>query len=138
VGLRVKALQIVFGADGSLFITFPYVRHRTGILSSSLIPATGTRESKVNPEDGGKVTSHLVKTFTSRGRPCAFFPDRKIATAIKRQSIALDKQHGHMFSLLIQGLNAFDAAHPSKDSITSTERAIVDPDFGLKPYLSQH
>jgi hypothetical protein len=24
VGLRVKAFQIVFGADGSLFITFPY------------------------------------------------------------------------------------------------------------------
>ena len=38
-GLRVKAFQIVFGADGSLFITFPYFRHRTGLLSSSSIPA---------------------------------------------------------------------------------------------------
>src|ERR1700674_3786546 len=59
--LRVKASQIVFGGDGSLFITFPYFRHRTGILSSSSIPATGTRESQVNLEHGGKVTSHLVK-----------------------------------------------------------------------------
>ena len=59
--LRVKAFQIVFGGDGSLFITFPYSRHRTGILSASAIPATGTRQSQVNLEQGGKVTSHLVK-----------------------------------------------------------------------------
>jgi hypothetical protein len=31
-----------------------------------------------------------------------------------------------MFSLLIQGLNALDAAHPTKDSIVSTEQAIVE------------
>jgi len=126
VGLRVKALQIVFGADGSLFITFPYFRHRTGILSSSSIPATGTRESQVNLEHGGKVTSHLVKYSHHTDGRAHFSQTGKIVTAIKRQSIALDKQHGHMFSLLIQGLNALDAAHPTKDSITSTERAIVE------------
>jgi hypothetical protein len=31
--LRAKAFQIVFGRDESLFITFPYFRYRTGILS---------------------------------------------------------------------------------------------------------
>lgn len=31
-----------------------------------------------------------------------------------------------MFSLLIQGLNALDAAHPTKDAVTSIERAIVE------------
>jgi hypothetical protein len=126
VDLRVKALQIVFGADGSLFITFPYFRHRTGILSSSSIPATGTRESQVNLEHGAKVTSHLVKYSHYTDGRAHFSQTGKIVTAIKRQSIALDKQHGHMFSLLIQGLNALDAAHPTKDSITSTERAIAN------------
>ena len=36
---RAKAFQVFFGADGSLFISFPYFRHRTGILSSSALPA---------------------------------------------------------------------------------------------------
>ena len=59
--LRVKAFQIIFHKDGSFFISFPYFRHRTGLLSISSIPANGSRESQVNLEYGGKVTSHLVK-----------------------------------------------------------------------------
>ena len=59
--LRVKAFQIVFGGDGSLFITFPYFRHRTGILSVSTTLPRAQRRSQVNLEQGGKVTSHLVK-----------------------------------------------------------------------------
>jgi hypothetical protein len=59
--LRAKAFQIGFDKDGSLFIHFPYFQHRTGILSSSEIPATGERKADVNIEHGGKVTSHRVK-----------------------------------------------------------------------------
>ncbi len=59
--LRAKAFQIGFDKDGSLFIHFPYFQHRTGILSSSEIPATGGRKADVNLEHGGKVTSHRVK-----------------------------------------------------------------------------
>jgi hypothetical protein len=124
--LRVKAFQIVFGSDGSLFITFPYFRHRTGILSASAIPATGTRQSQVNLEQGGKVTSHLVKYSHHTDGRAHFSQTGKIITSIKRQSIALDKQHGHMFSLLIQGLNALDVADPIKDAVTSSKRALVD------------
>src|SRR5437660_3035498 len=51
--LRAKAFQIGFDKDGSLFIHFPYFQHRTGILSSSEIPATGERHADVNLEQGG-------------------------------------------------------------------------------------
>jgi hypothetical protein len=44
--LRAKAFQVGFDKDGSLFIHFPYFQHRTGILSSSKIPATGERKAK--------------------------------------------------------------------------------------------
>jgi hypothetical protein len=50
----------------------------------------------------------------------------KIVTAIKRQSIALDRQHGHLFSLLIQGLSALDIADPVKDAGTSPKRSVVN------------
>jgi hypothetical protein len=125
-GLRVKAFQVVFSDDGSLYIAFPYFRHRTGILCASHIPATGARESQVNLEYGGKVTSHLVKYSHHASGEALFSQTGKIITAIRRQSIALDKQHGHIFSLLVQGLHALDAAHPAKDAITSSKRAIVD------------
>ena len=121
--LRVKAFQVVFHEDGSFFISFPYFRHRTGLLSISTIPANGSRESQVNLEEGGKVTSHLVKYSHHVDGRAHFSQDGKIFTAIKRQSIALDKQHGHIFSLLIQGLTALN---PAGDELQSTKRAAIE------------
>jgi len=126
--LRVKAFQIVFHKDGSFFISFPYFRHRTGLLSMSSIPGNGSRQSQVNLEHGGKVTSHLVKYSHHVDGRAHFSQDGKIFTAIKRQSIAFDKQHGHLFSLLIQGLSALD---PAKDELQSTKRAAIE--FAMEP-----
>jgi hypothetical protein len=129
--LRAKAFQIVFGRDGSLFITFPYFAHRVGLLSSSSIPATGTRQSQVDLEEGGKVTSHLVKYSHHTDGTAQFSQTGQIITAVRRQSIALDKQHGHIFSLLIQGVHALDVADPVKDSGMSPKRTVVD--FQVEP-----
>jgi hypothetical protein len=126
--LRVKAFQIVFHRDGSFFISFPYFRHRTGILSISSIPANGSRESQVNLEQGGKVTSHLVKYSHHVDGRAHFSQDGRVFTTIKRQSISLDKQRGHIFSLLIQGLGALDSA---KDEFQSTKRAAIE--FAMEP-----
>jgi hypothetical protein len=129
--LRAKAFQIVFDRDGSLFITFPYFRHRIGLLSSSSIPATGTRQAQVNLEKGGKVTSHLVKYSHHTDGRAHFSQTGKIITAVKRQSIALDNQHGHIFSLLIQGVHALDVANPVREVGMSTKRTVVD--FQVEP-----
>jgi hypothetical protein len=130
--LRAKAFQIGFAKDGSLFIHFPYFRHRTGILSSSEIPATGEAKVDVNIEQGGKVTSHLVK-YTHHADGCAHFSqDGKIFTAIRRQSISLDRQNGHIFSLYIQGLHALDVAKEPKDSCgISIKRSVIE--FPVQP-----
>lgn len=126
--LWVKAFQVVFHKDGSFFISFPYFRHRTGLLSISSIPANGSRASQVNLEHGGKVTSHLVKYSHHLDGRAHFSQDGKIFTAIKRKSIALNTQHGHIFSLLIQGLNALD---PATDGLRSTKRTAVE--FAMEP-----
>jgi hypothetical protein len=128
---HVKALQVFFGKDGSLFITFPYYRHRVGLLSCSAIPADGQRQSQVNLERGGKVTSHLVKYSHHPDGRAHFSQSGKIFTAVKRQSLALDRQHGHMFSLQIQGLQALEQAHPSKDVGISQQRSVID--FRIDP-----
>ena len=64
--LRVKAVQLVFHKDSSFFISFPYFRHRTGLLSVSSIPANGSRESQVNLDHSGKVTSWLKESVAWR------------------------------------------------------------------------
>jgi hypothetical protein len=129
--LRAKAFQVVFGRDGSLFITFPYFAHRIGLLSSSSIPAIGTRQSQVNLENGGKVTSHLVKYSHHTDGTAHFSQTGKIVTAVRRKSIALDQQHGHIFSLLIQGLHALEVADPIRDSGMSRKHIVVD--FQVEP-----
>lgn len=126
--LRVKAFQIVFHKDGSFFISFPYFRHRTGLLSISSIPANGLRESQVNLELGGKVTSHLVKYSHHVDGRAHFSQDGKIFTTIKRQSVALDKQDGHIFSLLVQGLSSLASTH---DELQSRKRAAIE--FAMEP-----
>ncbi len=130
--LRAKAFQIGFDQDGSLFIHFPYFRHRIGILSSSEIPATGERKADVNLENGGKVTSHRVKYSHHTDGRAHFSQDGKIFTAIKRQSISLDSQNGHMFSLYIQGLHGLDVAKTVKDAAGwSAKRSVID--FQIQP-----
>jgi len=130
--LRAKAFQIGFEKDGSLFIHFPYFQHRVGILSSSEIPATGERTAEVNLENGGKVTSHLVKYSHHPDGRAHFSQDGKIFTAIKRQSVALDKQNGHIFTLNIQGLHALDVAKKVKDvEGNSGKRSVLD--FQIEP-----
>src|SRR5260221_11273826 len=87
--LRAKAFQIGFEKDGSLFIHFPYFQHRTGLLSSSEIPATGERGADVNMEHGGKGTSHRVKNYHHPDGRAHSSQAEKQATAIRQQSIPL-------------------------------------------------
>ena len=129
---RAKAFQVGFDEDGTLYVHFPYFQHRIGILSSSEIPATGERKADVSLEDGGKVTSHRVKYSHHPDGRAHFSQDGKIFTAIKRQSISLDTQNGHMFTLYIQGLHALDTAKtPRDDEGNSPDRSVID--FHIEP-----
>ena len=59
---RWKVFQIFFGKDRSLFITFPYYRHREGLLCASEVPPSDAlNPQQINLAIGGKATSHLVK-----------------------------------------------------------------------------
>jgi hypothetical protein len=115
--LRVKAFQIIFSEDGSFFINFPYFRHRIGLLCASALPADGKRQTDINLEQGGKVASHLVKYSHHPDGRAHFSQTGKIITAVKRQSIPLDAQNGHIFTLHIQGLAAFDPGGAWTNSI---------------------
>jgi hypothetical protein len=99
--------------------------HRTGILAAATIPGNGQRTSEVNFQLGGKIASHLVKYGHHPDGRAHFSQDGKVRTAIRRRPVALDRQQGHIFSMLLQGLEAFDAANGAKDSGVSPKRTVL-------------
>ena len=130
---RHKAFQIFFGADGSLFVTFPYFKHRTGILAAATIAGNGLTTSQVNLEASGKIASHLVKYSHHSDGHAHFSQDGRVRTEIKRQSIALNAQRGHIFSVLIQGLQAFEKADDTKDVGSSARRTVLTFQIAVAP-----
>lgn len=122
---RRKTFQVFFRRDGSLFVAFPYFRNRTGILAAATIAGNGQTTSQVNLEAFGKIASHLVKYSHHPDGRAHFSQDGRVRTEIKRQSVPLDAQRGHIFSVLIQGLQAFDAADDAKDVGSSPKRTTL-------------
>jgi hypothetical protein len=122
---RHKVLQVFFGRDRSLFISFPYFRHRTGILAAATIPANGQTTSQVNLQVGGKIASHLVKYSHHPDGRAHFSQEGRVRTEIKRQSVALGEQRGHIFTVMIQGIEGFDLADAKKDSGASKKRTAL-------------
>jgi hypothetical protein len=105
-----------------------------GILSSSEIPATGERKADVNIEHGGKVTSHRVKYSHHPDDRAHLTQDGKMFTAIKRQSISLGTQNGHVFTLYVQVLHALDIAKTVKDAQgISASRSVIDLEIEPAP-----
>lgn len=122
--VRRKVCQIFFGADQSLYVGFPYWKHRTGILAAATIPA-GRSSAEVSLEFGGKVSSHLVKYSHHPDGRAHFSQTGKVRTDIKRHSVPLAAQNGHIFTMLVQGIDAFDAANKPQDKGLSKRRATL-------------
>lgn len=96
-----------------------------GFLPQRQFPEMGRLHHKINLQTGGKVTSHLAKYSHHPDGRAHFSQDGKVRTEIKRQSVALGTQNGHLFSLLIQGLEAFDEADDTKDVGSSPKRTAL-------------
>lgn len=93
--------------DGSVFISFPYFRHTSGLVSAVDWPA-GQPSTAVSLEPGGKVASHLVKYSHHPSGRAHFSQDGRVRTVIKKQAVPLSEVEGHLFTLHVQGLEAFD------------------------------
>jgi hypothetical protein len=128
--LRHKVFQVFFGRDRSLFVTFPYFKHPTGILASATIPGNGQTTSEVDLQVGGKIASHLVKYSHHPDGRAHFSQHGRVRTEIKRQSIALDRQQGHIFSLIVQGLGGFHRADDVKDVGSTRKRTTLTFQIG--------
>ena len=122
---RRKVFQIKFQEkDGSFFVSFPYYKPSTGLLTQATIKKS---QKKFSLSDNGKVTNQKVKfTYHPDGR-VHFSQDRKIYTAIRNNSTPLSKADWHIFSVIIQGLKDFGDLKPNeREPLLSSKKTILN------------
>lgn len=102
-----KILLLAFGADGSIYIQFPYFRSQHGIVAN-LEFGGGTIARRWMLNDVGYLTSHLTKFAHHIDGEAHFSQDGKVKTLVRRQSFRLDGPIGHLFQMTVFGLHGFE------------------------------
>jgi hypothetical protein len=124
-GHRHKIFQIVFARDGSFFVTFPYFEHAEGLLAEVTVDGPPGAQTLIDLGDKGKVASHLVKYSHHTDGEAHFSQDGKVKTVIRRQSVPLAAHQGHIFTLIVQGLRAFESVSATKEKGMSSRRTTL-------------
>jgi hypothetical protein len=128
-GHRHKICQIVFGKDGAFYLTFPYFKHTKGLLAEATVDGPPGAETLIDLAKKGKVASHLVKYSHHSDGEVHFSQHGKIKTVVRRKSVPLAEQQGHIFTLIIQGLRAFEGVSAAKENAMSSKRTTLT--FGI-------
>ena len=106
-GRQHRIAKIVFQKrDGSIFVMFPSFAHNEGLVGV-LSMKGGAQTASYGLAEYGKVAGHLVKYSHHPDGRAQFSQDGRVRTEIKRQSVPLDRQHSHMFTILIESLKEF-------------------------------
>src|SRR5579863_2114799 len=124
-GHRHKICQIVFGKDGSLYMTFPYFKHTEGLLAEATFDGPPGAQSLIDLAKKGKVASHLVKYSHHTDGEAHFSQHGKVKTVVRRQSVPLAEQRGHIFTLIVQGLRSFESLGAAKENAMSSKRTTL-------------
>jgi hypothetical protein len=105
---RYKIAQIVWAQrDGSVFVTFPYLKDGGGQLCLASLLPDSPNPGSYNLGDGGVVTSHFVKYSHHPDGRVHFSQTGKIRTAIKKRGVSLQRANGHLFTIQAQGISRF-------------------------------
>jgi hypothetical protein len=107
--------------DGSLFVNLPYFETSKGLLSIATI-AGGQTGGDVDLKPQGKCSSHNVKYTHHLDGEAHFSQHGKIMTKVRRKSVPLRSNRGHLFTLMVQGLEHFKAADQPRDSASPNKK----------------
>jgi hypothetical protein len=130
---RYKVLQVVFGRDGSLYVSFPYFDNDQGIVSIGTLSELSPKTT-VKLETTGKVTTNKVKFSHHLSGDVQFSQTGKVKTAMKKKSLPLNEAQGHIFTFHAQGLHHFEADPKNSDMAPSLKRTELSFRFeGVTP-----
>lgn len=129
-----KIFQVFFSQrDGTINVNFPYIPKMKGIATIGVL-SPFLAEQKVKLDNDGMVTTRKVKYAHKPDGRVHFSQDRQVRTAVKKQSIPLGNQDGHLFSLHVQGIDEFDPVQPGRDNAPpKLSRTVLNFRFPDKP-----
>lgn len=118
IGYR-RIAKVRFAADGGIYVFFPGFVRTNGIACKAVLRAGGPITSSLDLTENGKVTSHLVKYSHHTDGEAHFSQDGKVFTYIRRKSVPLDSQRGHLFTIQLQKADSFPLMQsPRKKQLT--------------------
>ena len=119
----------MFGKDGSFYLTFPYFKHTGGLLAEARVAGPPGGQTLIDLAEKGKVASHLVKYSHHPSGEALFSQHGKVKTVVRRQSVPLAEQQGHLFTLIAQGLRAYESLGATKENTASSKRTTLTFDI---------
>lgn len=119
LGVPRRLAKVEFGGDGSVYIFFPGFADTSGIVCRAVMRAGVSGQTILDLKDNGRVTSHLVKYAHHPDGRAHFSQTGKVKTEIRRQSVPLHKQRGHLFTIQVQDFTSFPRLpYPRKAQLT--------------------
>lgn len=103
-----RILKVLFHRDGSVFVMFPSFKENEGLVGKIRL-AAGAQNITLSLAKHGKIASHRVKYSHHPDGRAHFSQDGLVRTEIKKQSVSLDREQLHMFTVYAEGLEGFDA-----------------------------
>lgn len=120
--MRKKIFQINFKSkDGSVFVSVPYAILGAGRVGVVEYPP-GDPDS-LSFGESAPVTSHSVKYSHHPDGEAHFSLDGKVLTRIRRKAVPLTAAEGHLFTLMVQGLDRFEDL--DKKDVATPKRGIA-------------
>jgi len=118
-GLLRRIAKVKFNHDGSIYVFFPGFEKTEGVLCRARMIAGQSGQTTLDLTENGRVTAHLVKYAHHPDGEAHFSQDGKVKTEVRRKSVPLQKQRGHLFTIQIQNIQSFRLLPtPRKDQLT--------------------
>lgn len=114
-----RIAKMKFSDDGSIYVFFPGFVKTEGIVCRARISAGQNTETTLDLTENGRVTAHLVKYAHHPDGEVHFSQDGKVKTEVRRKSVPLSEQRGHLFSIQVQNIESFRLLPtPRKEQLT--------------------
>ena len=102
-----RIAKVKFNRDGSIYVFFPSFEKTEGVLCRARMSAGQSGQTNLDLTENGRVTAHLVKYAHHPDGEAHFSQDGKVKTEVRRKSVPLQEQRGHLFTIQIQNIESF-------------------------------
>jgi hypothetical protein len=106
-GAHRRIAKVKFNHDGSIYVFFPSFEKTEGVVCRASLRAGQTGQTTLDLTENGRVTAHLVKYAHHPDGEAHFSQDGKVKTEVRRKSVPLIKQRGHLFTIQAQNIDSF-------------------------------